>query len=306
MNGEYRAIVMSMPTAYAKYRFVFNESGLPVDSVLIDLNPAYAELFQMSRDALIGKRISGIVPVTLRGSSTASDYRKLLKNDAPLKFTRHDESKGKYYQITAFRLTEDTFITLIEDISEHVFNTLKLIDANSLLIESNRKLYKDSVTDSLTQFYNHNYIREILKEEMRLSHYRKRALSIAMIDIDHFKKINDSYGHLSGDSILAKLSDLIRNHTRKQDHVGRYGGEEFLLILPGADILTALSVVDRLRKSIDNHVFVLDKHSLSLTVSCGVATFTGQDLHHFIAEADKYLYEAKRLGRNQCHCLHSS
>jgi diguanylate cyclase (GGDEF)-like protein len=294
-----------MPIAYAKYRVIYDEAGQPYDSLIIDSNAAYADLLHTKPEALTGKSLSETMPKSIRQSGGTNDYEKIMTSQEPLRFTRHNDEKNKHFQVSAFSDSENTFVTLIEDISEHIINTLKLIEANTSLIENNRKLYKDSVTDSLTRFYNHSYIRQVLREEIDLAEYKDRALSIAMIDIDHFKKINDSYGHQTGDRVLSMLSDLIRTHTRREDHIGRYGGEEFLLILPNSDAFQASAIVDRIRLAIEHHRFDIDASNLSLTVSCGIASYSGQALHQFIDEADKHLYTAKRLGRNQCICNQS-
>ncbi len=302
MDRVYKKIIMHMPIAYAKYKMIYDEEGQPYDSIIIDSNAAYAKLLHTKPEALTGKSFAETMQRSIRHSGSANDYEKIMASQGPLRFTRHHDEQNKHYQVTAFSDSENTFVTLIEDISEHIINTLKLIDANTSLIENNRKLYKDSVTDSLTRFYNHSYIRQVLREEIDLADYKNLALSIAMIDIDHFKKINDSYGHQTGDHVLSMLSDLIRTHTRRSDHIGRYGGEEFLLILPNSDSFQATLIVDRLRSAIENHRFDIDDNHLSLTVSCGIATYCGQALHQFIDEADKHLYTAKRMGRNQCIC----
>jgi diguanylate cyclase (GGDEF)-like protein len=123
-----------------------------------------------------------------------------------------------------------------------------------------------------------------------------------MIDVDHFKAVNDEHGHPAGDAVLRELSRLLKEQVRTVDSIGRYGGEEFVVLLPHTPTDEAHQTADRLRRSVDTHAFRHGEKALHVTVSVGVATYPGDGIasaEDLIREADKALYRAKQSGRNQ-------
>lgn len=162
----------------------------------------------------------------------------------------------------------------------------------------NRALEIKANTDSLTGLYNHKYIFNRVNEEIeRNRRYSTKTFSIIMFDIDHFKKINDIHGHLKGDDVLISCAGLIVNNLRTIDISGRYGGEEFVVILPETELESCFIVADRIRAAISKYNFKLpDK----ITISGGVAEYNGSStVEELIKEADEKLYRAKKNGRNQ-------
>jgi len=164
---------------------------------------------------------------------------------------------------------------------------------------------RENVTDSLTSIYNRRYLEQRLSEEVdRAARYRA-PLSVMMLDIDHFKSINDTWGHQAGDKILSEIGELIKSSGRVSDIVARYGGEEFLILAPSTDAEAAYNLAERIRENTEKHNFEingsdLEKRSVSVTVSAGVAQLaahgiTGDQLVNF---ADEALYRAKHSGRN--------
>jgi len=303
MMKFYEQLIMTMPLAYARHRLVYDTHGIAIDYVFLDMNPQFEKITNLNNLDTIGRRLTEVLPsATSDQTDWIATYASVVRSDKPVTFTSYVSSLNTHYQITAFKTDIDEFVTIFEDVSNHVHSTEALIEANNSLKEHNRMLYQKSVRDSLTNLFNHNYIREILKEELSRSMRFSTPLTVAMIDIDLFKRINDTYGHLTGDAALTMFSDLIKSKIRKTDFVGRYGGEEFLLILPGTPLVDAHIIVDRLRAAVANHVFMIHNHEISMTVSCGLSCYQGQSLHTLIEEADNHLYKAKRLGRNQCRC----
>ncbi|WP_349292058.1 GGDEF domain-containing protein [Pseudomonas sp. KB-10] len=129
----------------------------------------------------------------------------------------------------------------------------------------------------------------------------RAPLSIAMLDLDHFKQINDSHGHLVGDAVLRHCADHLQQRLRRNDSIGRYGGEEFLLILPGTDASGALELVDQLRQSLTQHPAQIDDKHIALSFSAGVYGSTSsvaEDITAMLLKADTALYRAKHAGRN--------
>jgi len=164
---------------------------------------------------------------------------------------------------------------------------------------------RENVTDSLTSIYNRRYLEQRLSEEVDRAARYQAPLSVMMLDIDHFKSINDTWGHQAGDKILSEFRELIKSSVRVSDIVARYGGEEFLILAPSTDAEAAYNLAERIRENTEKHNFEingsdLEKRSVSVTVSAGVAQLaahgiTGDQLVKF---ADEALYRAKHSGRN--------
>lgn len=167
--------------------------------------------------------------------------------------------------------------------------------SNRILAARVDELHLKSVTDSLTGAYTHGYCHEILELEIQRSLTEKSHLSLLILDIDDFKKVNDSHGHLFGDRVIKETAETISANIRAEDILGRYGGDEFLVIMPGADRETARHVAERICRGIANNGYLA-------TVSIGATTFNGHqpiDVKTLIAQADENLYQAKHEGKNQ-------
>jgi diguanylate cyclase (GGDEF)-like protein len=171
------------------------------------------------------------------------------------------------------------------------------------LDKKNTLLRELSLKDGLTGLYNYRFFREILHEQYHLAKRFKFPLSCVMIDIDYFKAVNDTYGHQLGDSILSQLADILRKNVRDADKVVRYGGEEFVIILPYTDGDAAYIKAERLRQLVSDHAFSAGEHMIGITVSLGIAAYPDskriKKADQLVSFADKALYQAKELGRNQ-------
>jgi len=169
------------------------------------------------------------------------------------------------------------------------------------LKEKEKILYEKSVTDSLTSLYNRNFLSEFLKQKINEIKKYNFPLSIAVIDIDFFKKINDTYGHLIGDCVLKEIALLIKKNFRENDIVIRYGGEEFIVVMPFTKLKDACKKMDEFRQIVENHKFCKEK--LKITISVGISQLKGNDdILELIKIADENLYEAKKNGRNRVIC----
>ena len=158
-----------------------------------------------------------------------------------------------------------------------------------------------SHTDSLTFLPNRRQIIGDLQREVTFSDHYGTPLAISLLDIDHFKSINDTHGHVTGDEVLRKLADELRQHIRHPDTIGRYGGEEFLVILPHSTVIAATEQAERLCKYVRSLVIQAGERTISLTISMGLAQFKihREDWQTFLRRADKALYQAKNNGRDQ-------
>jgi diguanylate cyclase (GGDEF)-like protein len=157
-----------------------------------------------------------------------------------------------------------------------------------------------AVSDGLTNLANRKHLDTLLAEEIQRAHRHNRELSLLMLDIDHFKTINDAHGHLAGDRVIAGLGHLLRQRLRSDDKIGRYGGEEFCAILPETGIEPATAIAETLRTLVATHPFPVEAKRLAVTVSIGAAALKpnmqSSDLYR---AADVMLYRAKNQGRNQ-------
>ncbi len=163
------------------------------------------------------------------------------------------------------------------------------------------EIYRLTTMDGLTQIYNRRYFEESLDRELSRSRRYERVLSLVMFDIDHFKAVNDRYGHLAGDYVLKQLASTVRTRIRREDVFARYGGEEFGILLPEVDMGGARQLSEKVRKLVEKQRFVFDKHTIPVTVSLGVATLTPEHREpaDLLRAADAKLYEAKTHGRNR-------
>jgi diguanylate cyclase (GGDEF)-like protein len=155
------------------------------------------------------------------------------------------------------------------------------------------------MTDWLTRALNRHGIESAILEAMALSERYGHTLSVALLDIDHFKAINDTYGHEAGDRVLVALAEVLSHGVRAPDKVGRYGGEEFLLVFPETDLESARTLVERIRSRVGATPFDVGPKEIGLTVSAGVSQFRpGETLRALTRRVDHAMYEAKRSGRD--------
>jgi diguanylate cyclase (GGDEF)-like protein len=178
---------------------------------------------------------------------------------------------------------------------------LKYMSGDNIEASYHEEIYRLMTVDALTQVHNRRYFDEALEREFNRSVRYRRALSLVLFDIDHFKKVNDTYGHVAGDSVLRQLSGVIKPRLRQQDMVARVGGEEFAVLLPEVELHGAKIAAEKIRRLAESARFQVDTREFTCTVSLGVACFAPQ-LPTPVAlyeEADKALYRAKQGGRNR-------
>ncbi|MEE8484568.1 MAG: diguanylate cyclase [Nitrospinota bacterium] len=169
-------------------------------------------------------------------------------------------------------------------------------------VMKHKKIEEMAITDGLTGLYNHRYFYEMLQAEFERATRYGSGLSVIITDIDYFKKINDTYGHLSGDMILREIAKILKKHTRKVDLVARYGGEEFTLLLPETGKEKAAQVAERIRKDVESRKFKGEKEMITVTISLGVEDLNNPEIktcNDVVRFADNKLYQAKEGGRNR-------
>jgi diguanylate cyclase (GGDEF)-like protein len=163
------------------------------------------------------------------------------------------------------------------------------------------EIYRITIGDGLTQCFNKRYFLEFLEREMARGQRYGRPLSLMMFDLDHFKQVNDTHGHLAGDYVLRDLAQSVRGKVRKEECLARYGGEEFVLVSPESGPSRVRKFAEKLRQIVETHEFLFDDKRIAVTISVGVADMTPDmtEPSQFIKVADSNLYLAKKQGRNR-------
>ena len=207
-------------------------------------------------------------------------------------FGNLEDSKEETNEISTIRSVVDRLhYELQEKMSQ-------LNEYSKKLIDSNIELSELSITDDLTGIFNRRHFDIRLKEEINRSKLYKHELSLIMIDVDKFKQYNDILGHHAGDALLKQVSQFLRENIRSTDAAFRYGGDEFAVLLPGADIQSAILVANKLSQVVSSYSFDGFKKlpNDKITISCGVATY-GEGTANLAKEADRLLYDAKNAGK---------
>ena len=189
----------------------------------------------------------------------------------------------------------------IEQVCLIIYDVTDVATNRRQLQSANRELQRLSSTDCLTSLYNRGHWEEMLRQEYARHRRYDSGAALVMFDIDHFKAINDRYGHQAGDAVIRQTADLIRQNMRDSDVAGRYGGEEFVVLLPDTDKDGALIFAERLRRSIEAHEVVHEQAQIRFTVSLGIADLNMPTQSHaqLIEWADSALYASKAGGRNR-------
>ncbi len=176
----------------------------------------------------------------------------------------------------------------------------RIIDLQMDLLRAHEELRERASKDLLTMLPNRAAIAAALEQELSRCHRDRRTVGVILLDIDHFKKINDTYGHFAGDAVLRETATRLRGNMRPYDQVGRYGGEEFLVVLPNCDLEQAAMQAERMRVKLESSAMVVDGTEMRVSASFGVTVSDGSELNpdSFVRVADEALYRAKDAGRN--------
>lgn len=253
-----------------------------------------------------GKRhVLGEEAITL---GRGSENLLVLENDSVSRKHARIEKRGSFWHVVDLESTNGTFVN-DEPVTDYrlrrgdqvkVGDTiLKFLSGSDVEAQYHETIYRMTIMDGLTAVHNKRYLTEALEREIPRARRHRRALSLMIFDIDHFKKINDNFGHLAGDYVLKELATVVRSRLRPDDVFGRYGGEEFLVVLPETKLEGCLKIAEELRSLVEHHRFIFEEEQVAVTVSIGISQLQeAWDHLMFIKHADEKLYEAKRAGRN--------
>jgi diguanylate cyclase (GGDEF)-like protein len=237
------------------------------------------------------------------------EISRRIKSDETLPFipiilvTARDSTQDKVAGLDA---GADDYLTKpinFPELEARVRSMLRIKRLQDELEEKNRELERLSISDGLTGLFNHRHIYGLLHEEFERADRTNERLTVAMFDLDRFKAVNDNYGHQAGDRVLEQFAGILRECAREIDRLGRYGGEEFLAVLPDTGIDDAFVFVERVRREVARRPFDIGRgEPLAMTTSCGVATYPHEliaDPETLVRYADEALYAAKAAGRNR-------
>jgi two-component system cell cycle response regulator len=188
------------------------------------------------------------------------------------------------------------------ELEARVKSLLRIKELQDELARANEALLKASQTDGLTGLDNRRHIEERLGEMYEHATRLNEPLGCVMCDVDHFKSVNDTHGHQAGDAVLRQVAEILKSSAREIDRVGRYGGEEFIVLLPDASVDDARAFAERVRQAVEAREFTYDGGSLRRTLSAGVAAWPHPEIRHresLVKAADDALYAAKQGGRNR-------
>jgi two-component system cell cycle response regulator len=240
-----------------------------------------------------------------------ADNTVVLDGDSVSRRHARFEKRGNRWNVVDLNSTNGTYLNEQLVIGEQVLNNgdrvkigpaiLKFLTGADAEAKYHEEIYRMTIVDGLTQINNKRYLMEVLERECVRARRHERPLSVIMFDIDHFKQINDHFGHLAGDHALRELARICQERVRRDETIARYGGEEFTVVLPETPLDGAINLAEDLRSRAETNEFNFQTERIPLTISLGCAQLEESDKNamDLIQRADEKLYDAKHTGRNR-------
>jgi diguanylate cyclase (GGDEF)-like protein len=258
--------------------------------------------------ALLGKRF--VLESSPFKIGRGPDNHIVLEGDSVSRRHTHLERRGQDWHAVDDRSTNGTYVNEDQIPGEVALDNgdrikvgptiLKFLSGADAEAKYHEEIYRMTIIDGLTQIHNKRFLQEALERDVMRARRHSRDLCVLMFDIDHFKTINDKYGHLAGDYVLRELARIVSERIRRDEVFARWGGEEFAVILPETTLDGAQQLAEILRQRVEQHPFTFQNEPIAVTISMGAALLgedmTGTDV---ITAADTKLYEAKNSGRNR-------
>lgn len=287
---QFRSLFANMAEGVVLHELVRDDEGTPYDYRIIEVNPSYERTLGIQRDRLIGKLATDAYQ--LEEPPYLKEYIEVVTTHSTINLEIYLASLDKYFAISIAPWGKNGFATIFSDITE-------IKTAQQELLVKNSALEELASTDRLTGIWNRRYFEKTTENEMDRAKRYHHPVSLVMFDIDHFKRINDNYGHQAGDEILISVPRLIQDKIRASDSLARWGGDEFIILLPTLSGESAMKLSEKIRHLIAAHEF---PDVGFITLSMGVAEFIpNETMWSWIKRADEALYVAKAKGRNQVH-----
>lgn len=255
----------------------------------------------------LGRKYNLESPTLVLGRSSKCDVQ--IDQESVSRAHSKIMNQGKTIRIRDLGSTNGTYVN-DEQIEERTLadgdlikigrTIFKFLSGGNIERAYHEEIYRLTTVDGLTQIFNKRYFMESLEREIARSSRYRREMTLVMFDIDHFKQINDTYGHLAGDQVLKSLASTIKAKIRREDLFARYGGEEFAIVLPEIDGFNAQQFAEKIRRIVEITDYFFEGNRIPVTISMGVAVLDAEtsDASGLIKKSDERLYEAKKAGRN--------
>jgi two-component system cell cycle response regulator len=267
--------------------------------IIIRGTPQGSRYFLSQHEMVIGR--DPTVEISMADQSISRKHAIIRKDGKNVRLVDLGSSNGTYVNDVKVK-TGDSVVLEKEDMIKLGNTIFKFLPAGELEILFYGNLGSAAHMDALTKIYNKGYLLEALEAEFKRAKALHTDFSVIFFDLDHFKNINDTYGHDAGDYVLKEIANLIRSgHLRPKDVFARYGGEEFMILLANTNSQSASELAERIRAAIETQAFVYDEKRLPVTISVGVAElrYDVESAQTLVKSADKALYHAKANGRNR-------
>lgn len=303
LMGQLYAVIMIFGTyiVIIKYKFLMPKEKYMSEKVVNEMMDMVVLLNEKGEIIKVSKYILNILGYE-KEELISKNISLLVGEDSSLDITADNMKQGdmKYNEINIYKRNGErvpasiSCISIYDSVINDFLGTILVIQDISMLYELKRKndeLQEKAIRDSLTKLYNQQYSLELLKKESN-----NKELSVMMLDIDYFKEVNDTYGHQFGNYVLETISNILVSKVNDAGYVGRFGGEEFIIILPGTSMDQAGSIGEKIRSDIENYKFNKD---VRITISIGIKLRRDESCSELIEGADALLYRAKHNGRNR-------
>ncbi len=307
VNEErYRGLFTSMDNGFALNELIADSDGKPIDFRFVEVNPAFERVSGLPRDKLIGKRAKEVFQSN--ENDWLEQFGEVALNGQPKHVETFSQQTCRWFAADSYSPAPGKFAVVTQEITERKQMEIALTKANTELREKyeeisklQEKLREQAIRDPLTGLYNRRYLDETLERELSRAKRDNYPLCVILIDLDFFKKVNDTYGHLAGDEVLKTFARLLHDHARQSDIACRYGGEEFMLMLPKMPVNAAVDRANLLREKFAATKIPFGEAQISTTLSIGISIFPdhGQASDELTNNADQALYVAKSEGRNR-------